>query len=177
MAELNGVLLAAVAEAVPAATPPNHDGGPMVAWWKLGTGGGYLRGQLIWHLTEAGRGPEAEALACDLRWAGARLAQSGPAAVAADLAMAATPRAVRLAAEIIRVAHLLAPAEPTGAVVDILHSRLAADPDWGSQVAALRNIYQQATAGQPVAPARPPQPCTARGARRATRAGSAGCAR
>ena len=143
VAELNGVLLAAVAEAVPAATPPNHDGGPMVAWWKLGTGGGYLRGQLIWHLTEAGRGPEAEALACDLRWAGARLAQSGPAAVAADLAMAATPRAVRLAAEIIRVAHLLAPAEPTGAVVDILHSRLAADPDWGSQVAALRNIYHR----------------------------------
>jgi NB-ARC domain/WD domain, G-beta repeat len=144
VAELNGVLLAAVSAGLPPATPPGaHDSGLAVAWGELSTGDGYLRGQLIWHLIEAGRRPEAEALACDLRWAGTRLAQSGPAAVAADLALAGTPRAARMAVEVIRVAHLLAPAEPASAVVDILHSRLAADPDWGPQVTALRVSYHR----------------------------------
>ncbi len=141
VAELNGVLLAVVAAGLPTATPPCACGGePTVTWWELGTDDGYLRGHLIWHLIEAGRGLEAEALACDLRWAGARLAQSGPAAVAADLALAGTPRAARMAAAVIRAA-LRAPAESAGAVVDTLHSRLAADPDWGPQVTALRNTY------------------------------------
>jgi len=144
VAELNGVLLAAVAVALPAATPPSAgDGGLAVAWWELGIGDEYLRGHLIWHLIEAERRAEAEALACDLRWAGARLAQSGPAAVAADLALVGTPRAARMAVAVIREAHLLAPAEPGGAVVDILHSRLAADPDWGLQVTALRDTYHR----------------------------------
>jgi WD40 repeat protein len=44
-----------------------------------------------------------------------------------------------MAVAVIRVAHLPAPAEPTDAVVDILHSRLAADPDWGPQVATFRD--------------------------------------
>src|SRR5262249_28218314 len=74
VADLNGELLAAVAAGLPAAVPSGAgDGGPTVAWWELGADGGYLRGYLVWHLIEARRGPEAEALACDLRWAGARL--------------------------------------------------------------------------------------------------------
>ena len=142
--ELNDVLLAAVAAALPAATSSDvHDGGPTVAWWELDTDDPYLCGQLIWHLIEAGRGPEAEAVACDLRWAGTRLTESGGAAVAADLALAGTPRAARMAAAVIKEAHLLAPAEPTGALVDTLHSRLAADPDWETQVAALRDTYRR----------------------------------
>jgi NB-ARC domain/WD domain, G-beta repeat len=145
VAELNAALLAAVAAGLLAATPPGaHDGGPVVAWWELGSSGdGYLRGYLIWQLIEAGRRPEAEALACDLRWAAARLVQSGPAAVVADLALTGTPRAARMAAAVIAVAHLLAPPKPADAVVDTLHSRLATDPDWGPQVTALRDTYHR----------------------------------
>ena len=140
--ELNGMLLAAAG--LPAAALPGAlDGGSAVAWWELGTGDRYLRDHLIWHLIEAGRVREAETVACDLRWAGARLAKGGPAAIAADLALADTPRATRMAAAVIAVAHLLAPVEPTDAVVDILHSRLAADPDWGPQVTALRETYHR----------------------------------
>ena len=51
-----------------------------------------------------------------------------------------TPRAARLRAVLTRAAHLLAPTEPAGAVVDVLHSRVADDPDWGPQVTALRDI-------------------------------------
>lgn len=77
--ELNGLLLTAVAASLPAATPPGvEDGAPTVVWWKLGIDDKYLRGHLIWHLLESGQGPEAEAMACDLQWAGARLASRDP---------------------------------------------------------------------------------------------------
>ena len=102
---------------------------------------GYLRGYLIWHLRQAGRLGVAEAVACDLRWAGGRLEAIGSAAVVADLAEVGTARAVRMLAAVTRAAHLLAPAEPPGAVVDVLHSRLVGDPDWGPQVTALRDSY------------------------------------
>ena len=42
-----------------------------------------------------------------------------------------------------RTAHLLAPTEPAGAVVDVLHSRVADDPDWGPQVTALGDICRR----------------------------------
>ena len=69
---------------------------------------------------------------------GLRVRESGPAAPAADLSLVGTPRAARLRAALARTAHLLAPTDPAQAVVDVLHSRLAGDPDWGPQVAALR---------------------------------------
>ena len=109
LTELNDELLAAVAAGLPAVKlPETSDGEPTVAWWGLVTGDGYMRGHLVWHLIEAGRKHEADALACDLRWAATRLADSGPAAVAADLALTGTHRATRMAAAVIRVAHLLA---------------------------------------------------------------------
>jgi hypothetical protein len=40
-----------------------------------------------------------------------------------------------------RTAHLLAPAEPAGAVVDVVHSRVAGDPDWAPQVTALADSF------------------------------------
>lgn len=120
-AALNGMLLDAMARRRLAAKQPgiDHDGSG-AAWWEPGIADAYLRGQLIWHLIEAGRRVEAAALACDLRWAGTRLAKSGPAAVAADLALAGTSRAVRMAPAVIRVAHLLGPVQPAEAVVDTL---------------------------------------------------------
>jgi len=52
-------------------------------------------------------------------------------------------RAARMSAAVIGVAHVLAPAEPTGAVVDVLHSRLVIDPDWGLQVTGLKDTYRR----------------------------------
>ena len=97
---------------------------------------------LIEHLAEAGRS-DADTVAGDLRWVGARLERFGPAAPAADLSAAGTPRTARLSAVLARTAHLLAPADPTGAEVDVLHSRVAADPDWGRQAAILSDTCRR----------------------------------
>ena len=114
---------------------------PETAWWELGPSDRYMQAHLIEHLLDAQRRAAAENLACDLRWAGARVKEAGPVALAADLSLAVTPRAHRLQATLAQNAHLLAPTEPTDAVVDILHSRVAADPDWATAVAALRNRF------------------------------------
>ena len=142
LAGLTGMLLDAIAAALPAASPLDYEAAcPVrVAWWELGHEDRYLWDHLIEHLRAAERYGEADAVAGDLRWVGARLERFGPAAPAADLSAAGTPRAARLRAVLARAAHLLAPAEPAGAVIDVLHSRVADDPDWGPQVTALRDI-------------------------------------
>jgi WD40 repeat protein len=141
LAELNGTLLDAVTSRLPAADTldPASPGSP-VAWWELRQDEGYLWDHLVEHLLEAGRRSDAERVAGDLRWVGARLQHFGLAAAAADLSLVGTPRADRLRVALVRAAHLLAPTEPTEAVVDVLHSRVAADPVWGPQVTALRDI-------------------------------------
>ena len=145
LAELSARLLDAVAADLPAAGPlDGAAGSPVrVAWWELGDTDRYVWDHLIEHLRDAGQPGEADAVAGDLRWVGARLERFGPAAPAADLAAAGTPRAARLRGALARTAHLLAPAEPTGAVVDMLHSRVADDPDWGPQVTALSHICRR----------------------------------
>jgi WD40 repeat protein len=142
LADLNAVFLNAVAASLPAASPlhPAARRPVRVTWWDLGYQERYLWDHLIEHLVEARWPGEAEALASDLRWAGARLERFGPAALAADLAAAGTPRATRLRDVIVRAAHMLTPTEPIGAVVDVFYSRVADDPDWGPQVAALDDI-------------------------------------
>jgi WD40 repeat protein len=145
LAELNGLLLDAVAADLPASSPLPPDGSRPagVAWWGLGRADRYLWDHLIEHLIDAGRSDRAEALAGDLRWVGTRLEQFGPAAPAADLSAVGTPRAALLRTALMRAAHLLAPTEPARAVVDILHSRIADDPDWRSQVTALRDVCRR----------------------------------
>ena len=132
LADLNGKLLDAVASGLPAASPLGP-GLPAVrvAWWDLSPQERYLWDHLIEHLIDAEGREAAGAVAGDLRWVGARLERFGPAAPAADLAVARTPRTARLQAVLARSAHLLAPAQPSRAVVDVLHSRVADDPDWG----------------------------------------------
>jgi WD domain, G-beta repeat/APAF-1 helical domain len=139
LAELTGTLLDAVAADRPAASPPDPAAGrpARMPWWEMNRDHRYLWDHVIEHLLEAGRPAEAEAVAVDLRWVEARLEQFGPAAPAADLAAAGTPQAARLQAVLTRTAHLLAPTEPAGAVVDVLHSRVAEDPYWGPQATAL----------------------------------------
>jgi WD40 repeat protein len=139
LAELHAMLLDAVAAGLPAATPldPGTAYAARVAWWELRDGDRYLWDHLIGHLTGAGRPGEAEAVATDLRWVAARLERSGPAAPAADLAAARTPRAARLREVLASRAHLLARAEPAAAVIDVLCNLIVGDPDWGVQAAAL----------------------------------------
>jgi WD domain, G-beta repeat len=135
------LLLDAVTDDLPAAGPLAGISAALaeVAWWELGADDRYLWDHLVEHLREAGGHSDAEAVSGDLRWVDARLERFNPAAPAADLSMAGTPRSARMRVALDRAAHLLAPTEPTESVIDILHSRLAADPDWAPQVAALRN--------------------------------------
>ena len=145
LAALAGTLLDVVAAGLPAVSPPDPAAGNAirVVWWELGDDDRYMWDHLIEHLLDAGRPSETDAVAGDLRWVGARLERFGPAAPAADLAAAGTPRAARLREVLERSAHLLAPTEPPKAVVDVLCSRVAADPDWGPQVTALSEICQR----------------------------------
>ena len=109
----------------------------VTAWWELPGTARYLREHLIEHLLAAGRVDQAEEVAADLRWAGARLQASGPAGPYADLALIGTPRAERLRRVLGQAAHLLAPTEPAHSLIDILYSRVSHDPGWAAQAAAL----------------------------------------
>ena len=144
LASLNSMLVDIVAAGLPKASPPDGAACPVwVAWWELSHRDRYLWDHLIEHLLDAGRTAEAGAIATDLRWVGARLERFGPAAPAADLSAVGTPQAARLGAVLARAAHLLAPTEPAGAVVDVLHSRVANDSDWGTQVTVLGGMYHR----------------------------------
>ncbi len=140
---LNGVLLDMVAGSAPTAGASST--AARVAWWDVVArqGDRYWLDHLTEHLLAAGRVAEAEAVVCDLRWAGMRVQASGPPALAADFVRVGTQRAVRLGAVLARVAHLLAPTEPADAVLDILHSRVANDPEWGPQVADLEDSFDR----------------------------------
>jgi WD40 repeat protein len=141
LAQLHQILLEAVAEGLPSAEAAASGGRgskvTVTAWWELPESARYLWEHLIQHVLAAGRAGDAEELAVDLRWVEARLERFGPSAPAADLATAGTPRTTRLRGVLERTAHLLAPTDPAGAVVDVLHSRVTDDPDWGPQVTAL----------------------------------------
>ncbi len=143
--ELQQILLEAAAADLPPASPltTNDNVSGRVSWWELGSDDRYLWDHLIEHLLAAGRLDDAEMIAGDLRWVGARLVRFGPVAPATDLALVGTPQAARRRSALVRAAHLLAPTEPPEAVVDILHSRVADDPDWGPQVAALHNRFSR----------------------------------
>ena len=145
LAALNGLMLDAVASSLAATSALDTAAAspPRVAWWALRRDDRYLWDHLIEHLLDAGRGREAEEVACDLRWVGARVQGFGPAAMAADLSLVDTQRSARLRAVLDRIAHLLAPTDPETAVVDVLHSRVTADPDWGPQATALRDACPQ----------------------------------
>jgi hypothetical protein len=142
LTQLHGRLLDAVATDLPPANSPRaEDSEPgQAAWWELGDDHRYIWDHLVEHLLGARRFAAAEAIVSDLRWVGARLQRFGPAAPSADLSHVDTPRMARLRAVLARLAHLLTTTEPERAVVDVLHSRVAEDPDWRPQVTALRDV-------------------------------------
>ena len=137
VAQLHQVLLDAAAAGMPsaAAAVPGH--GKVTAWWELPESARYLREHLIEHMLAAGLIAEAEELAADLRWVGARLELSGPAGPYADLALIGTLRTQRLGRVFAAAAHLLAPTDPPHSLIDILYSRVSHDPGWGAQARAL----------------------------------------
>lgn len=112
-------------------------GAGLAAWWEMDVSARYLWEHLIEHLLAADQADLAEQVAGDVRWVIARLTQSGPAAPYADLVLVGTARCVRLCELLGRTTHLLAPTTPAHSQIDVLHSRVAHDPDWGAQFAAL----------------------------------------
>ena len=137
LAQLHQVLLDAAAQGLPTAAAAAAGGGMVTAWWELPGTARYLREHLIEHLLAAGRADQAEEIAADLRWVGARLQASGPAGPYADLALIGTPRAERLGRVLGQAAHLLAPTDPPHSLIDILYSRVSHDPGWAAQAEAL----------------------------------------
>ncbi|MEU0047779.1 NB-ARC domain-containing protein [Streptomyces werraensis] len=108
-----------------------------IAWWEQA--GGYMLDHTINHLLAAGRVPEAEALAGDLRWIEARLLHRGPTAPWSDLAMIPTASAAARARDLARISHLLQPVDPHSSLRYILYSRLEPVEEWRAQVAARKN--------------------------------------
>jgi WD40 repeat protein len=133
--QLHANLLDAVADSLSHAAAAGE--GEITAWWELPGQARYLRDHLIEHLLAADRCNDAENIASDLRWAAARLSQSGPAAPASDLALIGTPRAERLRRLLEQTSHLLGPTDPPHSLTDIFYSRVSHDPDWGPQARAL----------------------------------------
>jgi WD40 repeat protein len=134
---LHQALLDAVAADLPTVQAANTGGGTVRAWWELPEPARYLREHLIEHMLQAGQTDQAEEVAADLRWVGTRLHQAGPAGPYADLAQVPTRHARRLDQVLWQAAHLLAPTSPPHSLIDILHSRVSHDPDWGMQARAL----------------------------------------
>ncbi|MBT2451427.1 hypothetical protein J7F03_31065 [Streptomyces sp. ISL-43] len=126
----------ALAAGLPTASalPPN-DPSPVPAWWHLPAEEHYLWDHLLGHLIAAGQPDQAEHVACDLRWAEARLLRSGPGSPHADLSAAGTPRAFEQRATWVQVMPLLSPTEPRNAVLDVLRTALSDSPHWGPQIA------------------------------------------
>ena len=71
---MHQVLLDAAAADLPAAGVSGRQNA-VTAWWELPESARYLREHLIEHLIAAGRPQVAEAVSCDLRWAGSQLEQ------------------------------------------------------------------------------------------------------
>ena len=174
LAQLHQVLLDAAAQGLPTAAAAAAGGGMVTAWWELPGTARYLREHLIEHLLAAGRVDQAEEVAADLRWVGARLQASGPAGPYADLALIGTPRAKRLGRVLGQAAHLLAPTDPPHSLIDILYSRVSHDPGWAAQAEALTVEPQAAEADQQVAAARPARSRTAPNPHRPRRLGDGG---
>jgi WD40 repeat protein len=137
LVELHRALVRAVAAGLPLASSRSQGTNAVTAWWELDDPTGYLWGHLIEHFLAGGQVHDAAAVAGDLRWVTARMVRSGPAAPYADLALIDTPRCARLLRLLEQTSHLLAPTEPAHSRIDIFYGRIASDPDWGPQAAAL----------------------------------------
>lgn len=137
LSAVHRVFLDGVSSGLPAASAlSSHHPSSGASWWHLPGEEHYLWDHLIGHLIAAGRPDEAERVACDLRWAEARLLRSGPGSPYADLSTVGTPRALEQRAAWVQVSALLSPTEPRNAVLDVLRTALSDSPPWSPQIAA-----------------------------------------
>ena len=161
-------------QGLPTAAAAAAGGGKVTAWWELPGTARYLREHLIEHLLAAGRAGQAEELAADLRWAGARLQASGPAGPYADLALIGTPRA-RAAAPGARAGRAPAGADRPAALADRHPVQQGQPrPRLGRPGPGPHRQPQAAGADQQVAAARPARPRTAPHPHRPHRPGDGG---
>jgi len=89
----------------------------------------FVRDHLAFHLAEAGRTAELTELVTDVRWMLARLADSGPPALEADLARSPGPRAAAALRHLRRVGHLLGDLDARGPTESNRLAHLAALPE------------------------------------------------
>ncbi|MFF1713962.1 NB-ARC domain-containing protein [Streptomyces sp. NPDC058268] len=135
--QLHESLVDAVADQLPSAGPLLADRiAPSRSWWTAQHG--YLLDHLIDHLLSAERNTEAEATIGDIRWVEARLLHQGPAAAQNDCLRVATESSIQRGRDIAQISHLLAPTDPSEAVVGILHERLFPIPAWQEEITARR---------------------------------------
>ena len=130
-------------------------------WWRLPRTGhyAYLLRHVAYHLQAAGLEKDLDEASGDMRFIAARLGQSGPAAVEADLARSPSQTAAKLRRAIAQNAHLLGPVTPGAALTTVLTSRLGYLPAVADQLPALRSGLGACTA-QPAWPL-PDQPSQA----------------
>lgn len=105
-------------------------------WRQLPTSATYARNHLVHHLLAAGLADEARRLCLDLRWLSDQLRTCGIAAVSADLAAIADPRAAALS----RVLNSSADSWerlPAHSYADMLVSRLAEEKEFLEELADL----------------------------------------
>ncbi|MGW5265928.1 DUF4062 domain-containing protein [Microbispora sp. NPDC004025] len=107
-------------------------------WWSIPESFGYLWGNIVYHLAEAGHRDELSSLVTHPRWLVTRLDRFGAAAVDGDLAFAGRHADLRHA--LARAAHLLTPLSPS--IVDTVASRLH-----GTK--ALRTLVRRLDANDP----------------------------
>src|SRR5690606_24858269 len=89
----------------------------------------FVRDHLAFHLAEAGRTAELTELVTDVRWMLARLADSGPPALEADLARSPGPRAAAALRHLRRVGHLLGDLDARGPTESNRLAHLATLPE------------------------------------------------
>ncbi|MFI6917508.1 NB-ARC domain-containing protein [Streptosporangium sp. NPDC050284] len=113
---------------------PDDDLTADAEWWRLPPTVPYLRNHLLFHLSEARRYRELEALLHDVRWFVTRVRAFGVAAAESDLALSTSRSVAGVRRLIARSAHLLTPFESDAVSTANLLARLYAFPPMRASV-------------------------------------------
>ncbi|WP_317795429.1 NB-ARC domain-containing protein [Actinoplanes sichuanensis] len=124
------------------------------AWWDLPASDDYLWEHLSYHMVEAGRTVELNALVTDLRWVEARIGHGGVAGVEADLERADSPEATAVRRRLGQISHLLVPVPAPVPLTDTLLCALEDVAD----VDAVVNARRRNDGPRPLLKARWPLP-------------------
>ena len=109
--------------------------GEPAPWWSLAPDDEYMWDWLGYHLHEAGRVDELQALGHDLRYLVRKIKLRGPGAAEADLAYAGDALSAVIRDVVSQNAHLLESAAPESGIAGTLLNRLDTVPETGGIVA------------------------------------------